>query len=768
MRHFLFATIHRSSVRVVLCVALLLVASTADAQPRGAGTIRGLVMDPEGARVPHATVVLASAGGVTARTESDTVGQYRFESVPAGRYEVRVAAQGFRADPLTVVVAAGANLDVAVQLHVSAVTESLVVSAAQVELPLARAADSVTVLTSRDLAARQVETVADGLRTVPGLTVARNGGRGGVTSLFPRGGDSDFTLVLVDGIKANAFGGGFDFSTLSTSDVERIEVVRGPQSALFGADAMGAVVQVVTRSGGRPQADAAVEAGSFATRRVAGGTSGSHAALNWGASIERLASDGYTGRAPATGEQVTNDDFTETHGAARVGWRAGSAADFRATLNLTSSERGFPGPFGSNPIGAYTSVDRISRGSTATRQYGAQWTQPLGGRVRQTGSASYFHLGSDYVTPYLGADGSPVSRTASSRVGVRTQTDVTLSSTAALSGGVEAQRERATASFITAQAGDPVPIRRLVLGAFGELRLQPIGRLSITAGVRADRIRRDRLEQSLDPFTPRPPFAVDARTSINPRVSAAFFVPGIGGDRNWLRLHAAAGTGIRPPDALEIAFTDNPGLKPERSRSLEAGADQALAGERLVLGLTAFFNRYEDLIVAVGPALQVASRYRTDNISNARARGLEASASLRSGHGFDARVGYTFLSTAILGVDGLGVALPPFRVGDRLLRRPRHQASLDVTWTRGRLSAFGRAGARGRTVDVEPNFGLSAGLFDVPGFAVADAGASWRVSRMIEVVGRVGNLLDRRYEESYGFPALGRNAMLGVRVAAGR
>ena len=163
-----------------------------------------------------------------------------------------------------------------------------------------------------------------------------------------------------------------------------------------------------------------------------------------------------------------------------------------------------------------------------------------------------------------------------------------------------------------------------------------------------------------------------------------------------MRLHAAAGTGIRAPDALEIAFTDNPGLKPERSRSVEAGVDQALFGERVVAGATAFFNRYEDLIVAVGPAIANASQYRTDNISNARSRGVELSAALRPARGFDARVSYTFLSTEILAVDNLGVAPAPFEVGDPLLRRPRHQASFDLTWTRGPLVAFA-TGGRART-----------------------------------------------------------------------
>ena len=751
------------AVPCALAVAMLLFAGIAHAQPASdSAAVRGVVTDPAGARVPRATLLLATPLAVLSTTQSDGAGEYRFDGVAPGRYEIRAVAEGFRADSIPVTVGAGDEVQVPVQLHVSAVAESVVVSASQVEVPLARAADSVTVMSARDLAVRQVETVADALRTVPGLSVSRNGGRGGVTSLFPRGGDSDYTLVLVDGVKANTFGGGFDFSTLSTVDVERVEVVRGPESALVGADAIGSVVQVITRSGGRPSADGSIEAGSFATRRVSGGTAGSRGPWSWGGSAERLTSDGFTGRAPATGETVTNDDFRTTHGSASAGWRLPVGGDLRGTVNVTKSERGFPGPYGSNPIGAYTTIDRLSRGTTSAAQYGVRWLQPLADRVRQSASASYLDQDSDFASEY------GLSASNSRRLSARTQTDIDLFPAAGLTAGVEVQRERASSTFITAGEGSPVPITRLNVGGFAELRAQPTGRLSLTAGVRAERIRRDRLDHSPDPYSPRPAFGVDVRTSVNPRVSAAFIVPGFVGEHGTLKLRAAAGTGIRAPDALEIAFTDNPGLKPERSRSVEAGADLFLLRERLVVATTAFFNRYEDLIVAVGPAMRDASRYRTDNISNARARGIEFSTSVRAGAGFSARASYTFLSTAILAVDRLGVAPAPFQVGDRLLRRPRHEAAVDLAWTPGRLSVFGRAGARGRTLDLEPSYGTYGGLFENAGFTLIDAGASWRLSRHLEILARVSNLLDRPYEETFGFPALGRNAMVGVRVAAGR
>ena len=747
----------------------LLLAPLALAAPPARG-IRGVVTDPNGGRVTHARVLVTTAKGIVETAETDSRGEYRFEHLPAGSYELRVSAEGFRTDPIRVTVTDESVKDIPVTLHVSAVSESVVVSASQVEQPLARTADSVTVLSAKDLQVRQAETVADALRAVPGISIARNGGRGSVTSLFPRGGESDYSLVLVDGVKANSFGGGFDFSSLSAADIERVEVVRGPESAVFGADAMGSVIQVVTRRGGRPRAEASVEGGSQATSRASASSSGSLGSFNWGGSVERQASDGYTGIAPATGEQVSNDDWLEKHGSFTAGWHGDGGSDLRASLNLTSSERGYPGPFGSNPVGAYTAVDRISRGTTDTRLYGLRWQQPYGrsARVRQSTTVSYLDLGSTFKAPNF--DGTPLlSESGTRRWSARTQADVDLSGTLSLSAGGEFQRERATSTFITSDGSGPLPITRLVAAGFGELRVQPTSMVTITGGARVERFRRNALPANADPYSPRPSFPADSRFSVNPRASLAVILPG-NSDAilGWTKLRASAGTGMRSPDAFEIAFTDNPSLKPERSRSVEGGVDFSLLRDLLVVSATGFLNRYDDLIVAVGPSMKDASHYRTDNISNARSRGVELSAGVRTEWGLDARASYTYLDTEILAADDSSVAPSPFKPGDQLLRRPRHQASLDIVFTRGRGSLFTRVGGRGRMLDVEPSWGTYGGLFQAAGYRVVDVGASWHVVRAVELFGRVGNLFDRAYEETFGFPALGRNAMIGVRVATSR
>ncbi len=238
--------------------------------------------------------------------------------------------------------------------------------------------------------------------------------------------------------------------------------------------------------------------------------------------------------------------------------------------------------------------------------------------------------------------------------------------------------------------------------------------------------------------------------------------------RTWTRARGAFGTGIRPPDAFEIAFTDNSGLKPERSTSGEVGIVQALASGAVQIDGTAFVNRYTDMIISVGRTFSGVSRWRTDNISNARARGAELGLAWRINALVDVRAHYTFLDSEIRAVNGTSLAQTPYKVGDALLRRPRHSGSIDATVAHRHLSAFAQLQTRGAALDAEPAFGPTGGLYTNPGHAVVNIGASLRAAQSVEIFARASNLFDRRYEEVLGYPAPGRTAYVGARIAVGR
>ena len=719
-------------------------------------TLAGRVTDPDGKGVASARVFVTNALGTVTGAVTDSSGGYDIASLAAGQYDVRVVADGFQSDAVGVTIAADERREVNVPLRISAVTESLVVSASQIDIPLSLAADSITVITAAELQAGQFETVSDALRLVPGLSVTRSGGRGAITSLFPRGGGSNYTLVLVDGMRANSFGGGYDFAHLSVADIDRIEIVRGPESALFGSDAIGAVVQIVTKRGGPARLDGLVEGGGQGTARATFGGAGSHGEWSWGGGAERTESDGYTG-ASASGERVSNDDYHLAHASGTLGWQRANGPDVLISANVGRDERGFPGPFGSDPIHAYGGVDRVSRGTDHTRQIGGRVNHPWSAQIRQRVEANYTDLSGDFVSPF------GVSASGTRRFDGRIQEDMAFSPLLGASAGVELMRERGSSTFITGSTGQAIPIDRSVTGAYGEVRAVGRDRLFVTGGVRLERLTRDAVEPDPNAFSPRPAFPSQTINSLNPKIAVSYLITTPGQTRSSTRLRASAGTGIRSPDAFEIAFTDNPGLRPERSRSFDAGLEQQLAGGAYTFGATAFLNHYEDLIVTIGESLRGASPYRTDNVSNARARGAELTGDARLPAGFAVHGTYTFLATEILSVDGLSLAPVPFRVGDALIRRPRHQGTLNLVYASARLSGFAELTSRSQVLDLEPNFASS--LFFDPGYSIVNAGISVPVGRGVQIVARGLNLADTAYEETLGYPGMRRSGLVGVRIA---
>jgi outer membrane cobalamin receptor len=722
----------------------------------------GRVVDPDGRPVANATIAIDGplGAGVVIRTGDD--GRFVIPpDLPPGTYRLHVNVDGFTADPMIVSVPSEAGA-FTMTLRLAPVSDAVVVSAAQVPRPLSESPATTTVVSRVEIERRQLETVADAVRTVPGFTVGRNGGRGALTSVFPRGGDSDYTLVLVDGMRVNTFGGGFDFSLLPFGDVEQVEVVRGPQSAVFGSDAIGGIVSVTTRHGGDPAGSASFEGGSQDYWHAKAGGTATFRQWSFGGGAEHSKTDGFTGTAPATGETVSNDDWHSSTAAFNAGWSKSPATVVRGDYRWLDNERGSPGPYGSNPIGIFTAVDRASRGFDTHHQGTLQarfpWGRFLSGRIQQRVQITNADL-DNRVHSNFGDSFFETRRTTA-----RAQTDLTATASTGVSFGVEGLSERARGTYFTGEAVQPIPIKRSTIGAFGEVRQQLGSRVSATAGLRLDSIQRNALEGDPFAFAPRPPFAEDTVNSVNPRGAVTFVAWQDAGGVARTTLRASAGTGIRPPDAFEIAFTDNPALQPERSRSFDVGVSHVVA-TGLTADATMFVNHYDDLIVAIGGSLTDISRYRTDNVSNARARGLELGVAWRGPAGLSARGGYTFLDSDVLAVDNTRTAPPPFKVGDPLLRRPRHQGSLDVQWTRNALTAFAEVRARGEVLDVEPSFGAFGGLFESAGFTVVDAGASWRFVRGFEVFVRALNLLDRPYEEFLGYPAPGRLGVVGVRVA---
>lgn len=748
----------RPRLRTVVSLFLLTFNFALFTSVASAASLKGRVTDPDGKAVANAEVVISGPSATPLKTRTTADGGFDLATLDAGRYTVVASAPGLVSDAQAIEVGSSpASLEIA--MHLTAVNETLVVSAAQIDQPLSRTPDSVTVISGREIDAKQQFTLAAAMRSVAGVTIQQNGGPGTVTSLFTRGGESDYTLVLVDGVRANAFGGGLDLSQVPLEDVERIEVLRGPQSALYGSDAIGGVVQIITRSGGRPSGSAQIETGSRDMRRGAAATTGDINGVRWQLGANYFEDAGFTGKA-ANGQAVSNDDSQEQQATASLGYRhARSGGDVQASVQYVDTDRGSPGPFGSDPAKRYNGVDTVSRGTTNRIGGGGRWMQPWFGPASRVRQRVEFDV-ADYDLRFASRFG--VSNGNSHRSHARVQTDVAASAAVGFSGGFEWLGERGGSTYIVAGSAGQIPVERGVLGVFGEGRWNAGQRATVSFGVRGERITREALPGDPLAFSPRPDFPSETINSINPKVSASFAVA------PQTRLRGSFGTGIRPPDAFEIAFTDNSGLKPERNQSGEFGITQTAASGAVQFDATAFINAYTDLIISVGRAFSGVSRYRTDNISNARARGAELSAAWRINTGLDLRGSYTFLDSEILAVTGSSTAQTPYAVGDGLLRRPRHSGSIDASMTQGRVSAFAQVQVRGQALDAEPAFGPSGGLYQNDGHTVVNVGGSFRPVRAVEIFARALNLFDRDYEEVLGYPAPGRTAYVGARFAVGR
>jgi outer membrane receptor protein involved in Fe transport len=235
------------------------------------------------------------------------------------------------------------------------------------------------------------------------------------------------------------------------------------------------------------------------------------------------------------------------------------------------------------------------------------------------------------------------------------------------------------------------------------------------------------------------------------------------------RLHSSFGTGIRAANGFELAFTNNPRLKPEKSVSFDSGIEQRFFSDRAVMDATYFYNRFEDQIVVLGGSLTNLSTFTSANLGNARAQGLELSFRAQPTRSLQLEAEYTLLDTSILALENASVALSPFHVGQALVRRPKNSAFYNVTWRRGRLVLNTDAYFRGRVLDLEPNLGTFAcalGLqcfFYNKGYTRADAGFAYGLPRGVEIYGRVNNFLNQKYEESLGFPSLHLNFVAGIR-----
>jgi outer membrane receptor protein involved in Fe transport len=313
-------------------------------------------------------------------------------------------------------------------------------------------------------------------------------------------------------------------------------------------------------------------------------------------------------------------------------------------------------------------------------------------------------------------------------------------------------------SYVTGLDGEWFLLPRTQEGIYVENRLQAAPNWFLNTGVRTEVID----THAIPPGFGRPAFPANTVVSVNPKIATVYVL-------RATRVHASFGTGIRPPAAFDIAFTNNPALKPERTRSVDAGLEQRLFHDRLSLGASYFYNRFYDLIVSLGGSLANLSTFQSGNLANSRAQGLETEARFRPNRMIAIYGTYTFLDTAVLSLDGsTGLAPTYYKVGQPLFRRPRQSGAITSSFQYRKLSANLTGYFRGQTLDVEPNYGIAFGIFPNHGYADLGLNLNYALPHGVTAYCNLRNILNQRYEEVLGYPALKFNFVTGLRWRLGR
>lgn len=599
-------------------------------------------------------------------------------------------------------------------------TDPVVITANKVDTPVSQTGAAITVITENDFKTYHYQTVGEALLNVPGVEIRRSGSLGKTTSISIRGASANQVQVLLDGVRVKSPTlGQAELADISPDLIERIEVVRGPQSTLYGADAIGGVVNIITKKGRGTPFSATLEeqVGNYGTWINRGSASGQWKILDYSIAGSYAESDGQF-------EPHDNSDQKALSGRIGLTLPFNSTLAFIARWNKTDTD--LPVKFvccGPLPVQPVIDVNQQQQSETLTvalegRTRPVEWWESRG-RISYFENSQGFQdpvdPGSDFDFPFFAQIN--VQRREAEWINA-----FHLGKWSTSTVGLEYIQEEGENKNVFKS-------RTRTRSAFFEQQLRFFDRLFITGGVRVD-----------DHST--------FGTQVTERGSVAFMIK-----ETATRLRGGAGTGFRAPTLNDLFFPafSNPELRPETSFSWEAGLDQTLWGERIRLGLTYFYNKFEDLIrfVPINDFPFVAAI----NVARARTEGVEATGEIDILPNLVGSLNYTFTDSEDLGTDRW------------LTREPQHRWNIGLTWEPiRRLSLFTQIHVVTRQFEsAQVGYNRGHTRVDIGGTFRAVDRYGWLQS--LDLTVRVNNVLNEGYAEVRGFPALGTAFLLGVRAA---
>ncbi|HEX5412038.1 MAG TPA: TonB-dependent receptor plug domain-containing protein [Terriglobia bacterium] len=716
-----------------------------------AATLQGTILDPDGAEVPGATVLLlGSQGTEIAHTATSERGQFRFQGIASGAYTVKVSLAGFGATTAT----ARAGETLRLVLPLAPVHERVVVTATRTAAATSQLGASTSVITRSQIVGEGTPLVSDLLQSLPGITVARNGPPGGVTSVFARGGESDYNKVLLDGAPLNLAGGALDFNTLTTGGLERVEVVRSADSALFGSDAMTSVIQLFARQGNaetrHPHFSFSGEGGKDSTWAGDGSVSGGYGPFDYMLEGGKFSTD----------NQAPNDFFHVSTLSANFGLRLGKATTLRAIMMGGFGLAGTPGQTAFGPpitdasyrhrtgYGVFMvhnqTTPSLEQQLTYTFSKSRQVSVDLGQNPPftpsfegRTAAFQFFDFPTNYlddewrdhVSYQTNWEGSPFS----GRFGQHVDT-------------FAFDWDGEHGFLVDRFAQDPATrARRNNFGyTFQDQTLW--GRVSLANGVRID---------------DNGSFG----TVVVPRSSLAYQLRNGRGFFGATTLKFNFGLGVKEPSFQESYantpfFVGNPNLAPERTRTLDYGVEQRFWNGRGRLELDGFDNLFRDQIAFEVTDFQSFSGTYF-NIGRASAKGGEVSLEVAPMKGLRAIGSYTYLDSEV--IESGNPTTPALEAGSWLLRRPRHSGSIQILWNWRRMNVTSTTVLVGRRQDSD-FVGLVPPLIWNSGYTDSNLSWSFRAFGHITYFGTVGNLFNQEYMQILGYPALKLTWRAGMRL----
>ena len=783
------------------------------------GYLHGTISDPLGAIVVGANVELLNGTTVVKTTTTDGAGNYGFDVPESARYRVRAVAPTFQSttsDSVYITRSTKAELDVT--LATQTLTQQVSVTASATPTPIAQIGASVTVLTADDY--RQYTQVQDPLRQIPGLQVTQVGQLGGTTGLSIRGGSTDANKVLIDDVPVNDIGGAVEFANLATTGIQQIEVLREPNSALYGSDALAGVVSMTTERGTTklPLFTYSGDGGNFSTYDQAVTASGVARQFDYYGAFERLDSR----------NNLPNDSFHNATYVGNFGWDPNPANDIRFTVRHLSVSAGQP-----NAILLYGIPDDTAQNAQNTYYSGAwnnQATAKWHNEIRYGGlrlNSQFDDFAAtgipDAFGNYLGA---PITIQGGNGYSVTGQAILQFAGTTYPNQFLTATNR----DFVYAQTDYRLNPHIIALGGF---KYEAERGSTQSTGLAASSISRGNYSYTLQISGDiRNRFYYNVGSGIEnnglfglagtPRASVAYYLarPSATGWLSGTKLHASFGKGIKEPNVFQQGsslfniLSEVPGgseliaqyhvgqIGPENSRTYDGGIDQELLNGRARLGLTYFHNEFTNGIEFVPqsglaelgvphnllPAVQYGAYVNSEAF---RSLGLEFEGEYRINKRFFARGGYTYTDAVVQrsfsSDQGVGESFnPAFNfgnvpigafsplVGARPFRVAPHSGYFGVNYTGPKFYSSLTGTFVGRRDDsdflTDPYYGPTMLLpnRNLDGSYVRlDLSGGYRITSRLTAYTNIQNLLSEHYVQAFGFPALPFTFRSGIKITFG-